>query len=114
MAPRVNDPEGGNEELVQELARDLARKYQIHRPKIEEIWSSLNAEQRANTLKAGAAQGRVLKDPADQSMGNVYTIIPEINLRDIAESGSDFLLDLLKHRATKSLIEKYCEGMNRG
>jgi hypothetical protein len=112
MARRRNESEGGKEELVQELYRDLARKYQIHRPKVEEIWSSLNASQRARTFKAGAAEGRVLKNPTDRSMGNVYKVIPEINLRDIAESGSDYLLHLLRHRATKSLIEQYGEGIN--
>jgi hypothetical protein len=114
MARRRTEPEGGKDVVVQELHRDLARKYQTHRPKIEEIWRSFDAHQRAKTFKVGAVQGRVLKDPTDRSMGNVYKVIPEMNLRDIAESGSDYLLDLLKHRATKPLTEQYREGINRG
>jgi hypothetical protein len=108
----MDELELGKEELIRELHRDLARKYQMHKPKIEERWRDFDTGQRANVLKAGAYQGRVLKNPTDRSMGNVYKIIPEINLRDITDSRSDYLLNLLKHRATKSLIEQYCEGIN--
>lgn len=61
-----------------------------------------------------AAEGLVLKTPTDRALGNVYKLIPEWNLRDIAEPGSDFLLHILKHRATKSLCEQYIEGVNGG
>jgi hypothetical protein len=114
MARRRNELGEEKGDVVKELHGDLARKYQIHRPKIEEIWRSLDADERTRRFRAGAAQGRVLKDPADRSMGNVYKVIPELNLCNIAESGSDYLLDLLKHRATKSLIEQYREGINGG
>ena len=56
-------------------------------------------------MKAGAAEGVVLEHSKDEIMGNVYKILPELNIRDITEPGSDYLLDLLKHRATKSLSE---------
>jgi hypothetical protein len=102
------------DELVRELHRDLARKYQLHKPKIEELWRSFDANQRARVFKAGAHQGLVLKNSTDRSMGNVYKVIPEFNLYDIAESGSDYLLNLLKYRASKSLVEQYCEGINGG
>jgi hypothetical protein len=46
----------------------------------------------------------------DSSLGNVYKLVPEINLCDITEAGSDFLLDLLRHRAMKSLFEQYSDG----
>lgn len=39
-------------------------------------------------------------------------MIPEWNLHDITEPGLDFLLDLLKFRATKTLCEQYCAGVN--
>jgi hypothetical protein len=104
----------GKPNVIKELQRDLARKYQIHGTRIEQIWRSFDRSQRAKALKAGAAEGLVLKDPMDRAMGNVYKIIPEFNLRDITEPESDYLLDLLKHRATKSLCEQYREGLNGG
>ena len=100
--------------LLKELHGDLARKYRTHGTRIEQIWRSFNTSQRARVLKAGAAEGLVLKHPLDRTLGDVYKIVPELNLRDITEPGSDYLLDLLKHRATKSLFEQYCAGVNGG
>lgn len=37
--------------------------------------------------------------------------MPEFNLRDVTAPG-DFLLDMLKHRATKSLGEQFISGFN--
>jgi hypothetical protein len=48
-----------------------------------------------------------------RSIGNVCELVPEINLRDIAESGPNYFLDLLEYRATKSLTKQYGEGLNR-
>jgi hypothetical protein len=104
----------GKPSLLKELHRDLGRKYQVHGTRIEQIWRSFNRSQRERALKAGAAEGLVLKDPMDRAMGNVYKIMPEWNLRDITEPESDYLLDLLQHRATKSLCEQYREGVNGG
>ncbi|KFY68179.1 hypothetical protein V496_01246 [Pseudogymnoascus sp. VKM F-4515 (FW-2607)] len=101
-------------DVLKELHGDLARKYQIHGAKIEQIWRSFNASQRAEALQAGAADGLVLKDPLDKALGNVYKVIPEWNLYDIAEPGSDYLLDLLKFRATTTLHEQFCGGVNGG
>jgi hypothetical protein len=100
--------------LIKELHRDLARKYQVHGARIEQIWRSFNRRQREEALKAGAAEGLVLKDPTDRTMGDVYKIMPEWNLRDITEPESDYLLDHLKDRATKSLFDQYREGVNGG
>ncbi|TVY39828.1 hypothetical protein LOCC1_G004953 [Lachnellula occidentalis] len=99
-----------NGEALKELQRDLARKYRIHGAKIEQIWRSLDKGQRTQAVKAGAADGMVLKDPSDRSMGNVFKFMPEMNLRDITEPGSDYLLNILKHRATKLLSEQYIKG----
>ena len=65
-------------------------------------------------MKAGAADGVVLKDPLDDSLGNVYMFMPEWNLRDITDPSSDSLLDLLKHRAEASLFQQYCRGLRSG
>ncbi|KFY03045.1 hypothetical protein V490_00339 [Pseudogymnoascus sp. VKM F-3557] len=99
-------------DVLKELHGDLVRKYQIHGAKIEQIWRSFNASQRAEALQAGAADGLVLKDPLDETLGDVYKVMPEWNLRDISQPGSDYLLDLLKYRATTTLHEQYCGGVN--
>jgi hypothetical protein len=99
---------------LKELHRDLGRKYKRHEVTIDTLWRSFDAAQRSRCLKAGAADGVVLQHPLDKSMGNVYKFIPECNLRDIAQSGPDFLLNLLRHRATTSLFEQYCKGAEGG
>jgi hypothetical protein len=103
-----------NADVLKELHGDLARKYKMHAAAIENMWRSFNRNQRVRCMKAGAADGVVLEHSLDRSMGNVYKLIPEFNLRDITEPGSDSLLSLLKHRATKTLFEQYCDGVNGG
>ncbi|KAG4274524.1 hypothetical protein FPRO04_09191 [Fusarium proliferatum] len=68
--------------------------------------------QRAKCMRAGSADGLVLKHSSDVSLGNVYKFIPEWNLEDITAPNSDFLLDILKHRSTKTLFEQYAEGVS--
>ncbi|KAF2103130.1 hypothetical protein NA57DRAFT_63799 [Rhizodiscina lignyota] len=101
-------------DVVKELHRDLVGKYNKHAAVIEQYWRSFDQSQRAQCIKAGAAEGIVLKHPQDQSMGNVYKFIPEINLRDITNPESDFLLELLKHRTTNTLLDQYMTGLNGG
>ncbi len=110
----MGDPAITNVALLKELHADLARKYTRHEATIDPFWRSFDAAQRAACLRAGAAEGLVLKHPTDRSLGNVYKFVPECNLRDIADSGPDFLLDLLKYRATTSLFQQYCEGPRGG
>ncbi|KAG5938435.1 hypothetical protein E4U53_008014 [Claviceps sorghi] len=99
-------------EFLRELHSDLSRKYRAHGSAIERIWRSLDRRQRAACLKAGAADGVVLRHSKDVSLGNVYKLVPEMNLCDIAEPESDFLLRHLKHRATTSLSQQYCDGVD--
>ncbi|KAG5814275.1 hypothetical protein H9Q74_002897 [Fusarium xylarioides] len=99
-------------EMIRELHGDLQRKWKAHGPKVEIAWRSFNKAQRAKCMKAGSADGVVLKHSSDVSLGNVYKFIPEWNLADITAPNSDFLLDILKHRATKSLFEQYAEGVS--
>ncbi|KAF5857574.1 hypothetical protein ETB97_005641 [Aspergillus alliaceus] len=94
------------------LQRDLARKYELHGPKIEKIWRSLGKCRREKVMRAGAARGEVLTSPIDRSIGDVYKCIPDWNLRDITNPNSGDLLNHLKHRATKSLCDQYVEGPN--
>ncbi|KAF2442392.1 ipa protein [Karstenula rhodostoma CBS 690.94] len=100
------------DEAIKALHRDLTRKYKRHGPRVEQMWRSLPQAQRAEALKAGSVN--VLKSPTDASLGNVYKFMPEWNLRDITAPSSDFLLDMLKHRATTSLQEQYKAGVNGG
>jgi len=101
-------------QVVQELHSDLARKYKKHAAAIQQAWRSFTKGQRAECMKVGARDGIVLKHSLDASLGNVCKFIPEWNLRDVAESGPDFLLDLLKHRATTSLPQQYAAGQSGG
>ncbi|KAF4959532.1 hypothetical protein FGADI_1599 [Fusarium gaditjirri] len=104
--------EANSSEMIRELHSDLQRKWKAHGPKVEAAWRSFNKAQRAECMKAGSADGVVLKHSSDVSLGNVYKFIPEWNLADITEPNSDFLLDILKHRATKTLFEQYAEGVS--
>lgn len=99
---------------LKELHKDLARKYEIHKQRIEQIWRAFDAKQREDAFKAGAMDGVVLKHSSDRELGDVYKIIPEMNLSDVAQSGPDFLLNHMKHRATKTLFQQYCEGADGG
>jgi hypothetical protein len=97
--------------LLSDLHSDLVRKYQRHTSAVETIWQSFSPNERGKCFKAGAADGAVLRHALDRSLGVVYKIIPELNLRDL-KSDPAFLLNVPKHRATTSLFQQYCEGFN--
>ncbi|KIW66112.1 hypothetical protein PV04_08316 [Phialophora macrospora] len=101
-------------DMIKDLHRDLVGKYNKHAATVELYWRRFDRSQRTQCIKAGAADGVVLKHPLDRSLGNVYKIIPEINLRDITDPESDFFLDLLKYRATNTLLDQYMTGLNGG
>ncbi|KAG4263863.1 hypothetical protein FPRO03_09139 [Fusarium proliferatum] len=98
--------------MIHELHDDLQRKWKAHGPQVETAWRPFNKAQRAKCMRAGSADGLVLKHSSDVSLGNVYKFIPEWNLEDITAPNSDFLLDILKHRSTKILFEQYAEGVS--
>jgi hypothetical protein len=97
---------------IKELHEDLVRKYKAYGARVEAAWRSFNKAQRAKCMKAGAMEGQVLKHSRDASLGNVCKFIPEWNLKDITDPNSNLFLDILKHRATKSLSEQYRSGYN--
>ncbi|RBR09087.1 uncharacterized protein FIESC28_10027 [Fusarium coffeatum] len=99
-------------DLLRELHGDLKRKWKAHGPKVETAWRSFNKPQRAECMETGAFEGKVLKHSRDTSLGNVCWFIPEWNLEDITDPESNLLLDILKHRATKSLSQQYRSGHN--
>jgi hypothetical protein len=98
--------------FVKELYYELARKYQAHGTKIEQIWRSFDQNQREKAVKAGAAEGALLTAPTDQTLGNMYKLIPEWNLQDLIQPESDYLLDQIKRRATNSLRDQYQSGVH--
>ena len=108
----MDDPT--NADVVKDLHRDLVRKYDRHGAAVEQYWRSFDQNQRTQCIKAGAVKDRVLKHHLDQSMGNVYKIIPEINLRDITDPDDQLLLDLLKQRARTTLLHQYAAGPKGG
>ncbi|KAI1122715.1 hypothetical protein F5Y10DRAFT_286879 [Nemania abortiva] len=101
-------------DVVIDLQRDLARKYRTHGARLRQLWPAMPPAQREMAMKAGTPDGVVLEHPRDASMGNVYKLMPEWNLRDITATGSDFLLRMIEHRATNSLGEQYITGLDGG
>ncbi|KAI0426749.1 hypothetical protein F5Y09DRAFT_333907 [Xylaria sp. FL1042] len=99
-------------ELVEDLWCDLARKYRTHGPRLQQLWRGMEPAQRARAMKAGTPDGVVLKHSRDASMGNICKFMPEWNLRDLTAAGSDLLLHILEHRATKTLGEQYISGFD--
>jgi hypothetical protein len=99
------------DEAIRELHRDIARKYRLHGAKVQQIWRSLSQDERKKIMRSGSNEGAVLEHAEDTRLENVYKFIPEWNIRDITPN-PDFLLDLLKFRATTSLQDQYRTGMN--
>ncbi|MCJ1334504.1 hypothetical protein MMC10_011216 [Thelotrema lepadinum] len=104
------DAPTNNPDVLKEAHSSLLRKYELHKAKLRELWPTFDCARRIEAVKAGAARGEVLKHPKDFSLGNVYKVFPEWNLRDLTEPRSNYLLDLLEHRSTKSLHELYLSG----
>ncbi|KAK6226832.1 hypothetical protein QIS74_00387 [Colletotrichum tabaci] len=100
-------------EVVRGLHGDLVRKHKRHGAVVEDIWRSFNQKQRASCVKAGMMDGVLLKHSRDVSLGNVYKIVPEWNLRDLIER-PEHLLSMLEHRAKSSLAQQYFAGPNDG
>ncbi|CAI6293615.1 unnamed protein product [Periconia digitata] len=102
------------DEEVRELHRDLASRYVQHGSRVEQMWRSLEKGPRINVLRAGAHNGALLKHSRDRSLGNVWKIMPEWNIEDLTAPSSNLLIEMLKHRATTSLLEQYASGINGG
>ncbi|KAK5651862.1 hypothetical protein OQA88_11631 [Cercophora sp. LCS_1] len=100
--------------VVRELHSDLIRKHRKHGASVDAFWRSFDKSQRVRCMKAGAADGLVLKYPTDCSLGVVCNVLPEWNLRDIADADSSALLDILKFRTSHTLFEQYSMGFNHG
>ncbi|PYH90739.1 hypothetical protein BO71DRAFT_333764 [Aspergillus ellipticus CBS 707.79] len=101
-------------DILQHDQRDLRDRYEMHFMKIRRIWSSLDKAGKERLIRAGLADGNLPKDSTDKSLGNSWRLVPEWNLKDLAESGSDFVLDMISHRATTSLPEQFIQGVDGG
>ncbi|KXJ90130.1 hypothetical protein Micbo1qcDRAFT_227238 [Microdochium bolleyi] len=99
-------------DFLVEIHQDLARKWKLHGTRLEKIWRSMDQKTRLEAVKAGAADGVVLKNPSDTSLGNVHKFIPEWNTQEIAAADSDFLLDMLRYRGTTTLEDQYHSGVD--
>ncbi|PKS05935.1 hypothetical protein jhhlp_007768 [Lomentospora prolificans] len=99
--------------ITKELQSDLAHKYKRHKTTIITAWRSFDKKQREACMRAGAVEGVVLEHPLDRSLGDIYKIIPEWNVRDVC-GDPDYFLELLHHRATKTVFDQYCKGPDGG
>ena len=96
---------------LKELYSELGQKYVIHRAKIERVWRSFTPSQRAAALKfAAGPKGKILQHRDDQSLEDLWKLVPELNLRAIAGGSSTYFLRLLKHRSTVTLRKQYSDG----
>lgn len=76
-------------------------KYKLHGQKIEQIWRSFDQSQRVNVFKVSIVEDRYLKHSKDQSVGDRWKVVPEMNLHDVTAE-PEYLLDHLRYRATTS------------
>ncbi|RDW79311.1 uncharacterized protein DSM5745_06163 [Aspergillus mulundensis] len=100
--------------MLKQLRQDLLRKYELHGERVGEIWRAWSPAQRAKALKAGAAEGVMLKSRTDRSLGFTRLLIPEWNIQDLTAPSPDpsTLMAHLRHRALSPLLEQYAQGPN--
>jgi hypothetical protein len=96
---------------IPELQKDLQRKYRNVGSKIKEIWRDFTPKQRAKAMRETVGDGNVLKHSRDPSLGNLYMVLPDWNLKDIT-SNPDFFLQRLEFRVETSLHQQLYEGFN--
>ncbi|KAI1748624.1 hypothetical protein F4782DRAFT_542671 [Xylaria castorea] len=93
------------------MHRELAGKYLIHGPRIEELWHGMGQAQRERAMES-STPGVIPKHFQDPSTETIDKLAPEWNLKDITTAGSDIFLHLLEHRATNSLNVQYSYGLD--
>ncbi|KAL5338348.1 hypothetical protein BJX70DRAFT_398680 [Aspergillus crustosus] len=97
---------------LKELQRDLRGKFERHGDRVAEIWRSWSPCQRAKALRAGVADGVMLKSRTDRSLLGLLLLAPEWNIRELTEPTPETLLMHLRHRALAPLTEQYPQGPN--
>ncbi|KAI0439654.1 hypothetical protein F4803DRAFT_568229 [Xylaria telfairii] len=98
--------------LVSDLHRELARKYHAHGPKLKQLWQGMGQAQREKLVKTRPHLWGDLQVSQQVPKEQIDKFTPEWNLKDLAAAGSDFLLRVLEHRATKSLEEQCQSGFD--
>ncbi|GKT52899.1 hypothetical protein ColTof3_00238 [Colletotrichum tofieldiae] len=94
---------------VRQAHHDLAASYQRYGPALEEYWRKLAHGQRVRVMSRMVEGGPVPQKNAFP--GNLtYVFTPEWNEQDIADSKSNLLLVLLKHRSTATLTQQFLRG----
>ncbi|KAI0453338.1 hypothetical protein F5B21DRAFT_525895 [Xylaria acuta] len=87
--------------------------YHIHGPRLKQLWRGMGQARRERAMKS-ITHEYIPRNSQDLSTETMYRFVPEWNLTDITTAGSDFFLDILEHRATKSLNTQYCFGFGHG
>ncbi|EQL01850.1 ipa protein [Ophiocordyceps sinensis CO18] len=88
----------------------------MHGATVEAFWRSLDRDQRAKCLPLDSEHvhlPQICDEPWGVTLENwPSSLVPEWDLCAFVEEGSETLLDLIKHRATKSLYTQHCYGVN--
>lgn len=99
-------------DLVSDFHRELARMYHAHGPELKQLWQGMGQAQREKIVRARPHFWDAVQLSQQDSNGHIDKFTPDWNLKDLAAAGSDFLLRVLEHRATKSLEEQCQSGFD--
>ncbi|CZR66598.1 uncharacterized protein PAC_16499 [Phialocephala subalpina] len=92
----------------------LAYLYRWRRVDIERIWRAFDNEGRIKTVRSCLLCGqKLLKNAKDNTLQETTRLFPEWNQEGL-ESGPEYFLNMLRHRALSSLTVQYSFGINTG
>lgn len=97
---------------IKQFHEELCQRWVSKEAQIETMWRSFRPEKRLECLRASTSSASLLQHSEDTSLIVVCLIVPEWNVQDITRGDSDFLLNILRHRATASLTEQLRKGAN--
>ncbi|KAB5577812.1 hypothetical protein GE09DRAFT_1214022 [Coniochaeta sp. 2T2.1] len=104
-------------EGIIEYHSDLQKRFESQSTRIKNFWQSFSREQRLNCMrgKGKFKDTKILRHAEDAGFTVQKTmlaclLVPEWNLRDVVESGPEYFLKLLEHRATTSLSDQFWKG----
>lgn len=96
---------------IQELHKDLGRKYRNIGSKVDKIWRAFTPKQRETCLRESTGDGQVLRHSRDPGVRGTREFIPEYNLKDMTSS-ADHFMTIFKFRATEVLQNQLFQGVN--
>ncbi|KAG7053146.1 putative L-asparaginase 3 [Colletotrichum scovillei] len=97
--------------LLTQTHRELARLYEAHGDIVVAYWKGLDRPGRELVLR-NSSICPVLKTGQSPGCGFSHVLGPEWNHEDIINPENNVFLDVLKHRATKSLTHQFTIGAN--